>query len=183
MDYKPFPKIPRWKGTQHCFITEKIDGTNAQIVINEDCTDLRAGSRTRWITPEDDNFGFAGWCERNKEALLTLGKGSHFGEWYGAGIQRTYGLREKHLALFNTQRWAAPEQQARIGAIPNVHTVPVLYTGEFSEEAVDNAMRELVEYGSKVSPFMNPEGIIIYLPGSRSLFKMTFDGNEPKWTQ
>jgi hypothetical protein len=181
VEFKGFPKIPRWRGSQHCFITEKIDGTNAQIVINEDCTDFVVGSRNRWITPDDDNFGFAGWCHRNKEAILTLGKGSHFGEWYGAGIQRTYGLREKRLALFNSQRWGTPEQQERLAAIPNVSVVPLLYQGPFSEEIIETTMTNLNEHGSHVAPFMNPEGIIIYLPESRSMFKYTFDGNESKW--
>lgn len=180
-DFKPFPKIPRWRGSQHCFITEKIDGTNAQIVINEDCTELRAASRTRWITPEDDNFGFARWCQENKEALLTLGKGQHFGEWWGAGIQRTYGVRDKFFSLFNTMRWGADEQKERLSKIPNTEVVPLLYSGEFSSEQISHCMQDLLDFGSKVAPFGNPEGIVIYLPESRSLFKMTFDGNESKY--
>lgn len=39
-------------------LTEKIDGTNAQVYIADDGR-VVAGSRTRWISPEDDNFGFA----------------------------------------------------------------------------------------------------------------------------
>lgn len=41
-----FPKIPRLK--RHIFVTEKIDGTNAQVVVLEDGRVL-AGSRNRWI--------------------------------------------------------------------------------------------------------------------------------------
>lgn len=181
IDFKPFPKIPRWRGSQHCYITEKIDGSNAQIVINEDCTELRAASRSRWITPEDDNFGFATWCVENKTALLTLGKGQHFGEWWGSGIQRTYGMRGKYFSLFNTLRWGTDEQKERLAAIPDTHTVPLLHTGEFSTEAIDKCMSLLKDHGSYAAPFMNPEGIVIYLPESRSLFKMTFEHSEGKW--
>ncbi len=61
------------------------------------------GSRTRWITAQDDNHGFARWVEGNKQELLKLGAGRHFGEWWGSGIQRGYGLQkgEKRFSLFN----------------------------------------------------------------------------------
>ena len=57
-DFKPFPKMARL--SREIIITEKLDGTNAQVFITED-GDLFAGSRTRWITPQDDNYGFARW--------------------------------------------------------------------------------------------------------------------------
>ena len=86
-------------------ISEKIHGTNAQIAINDLATEIQAGSRNRWITPEDDNYGFATWVYENKDALITLlGPGRHFGEWYGSGIGPGYGLKEKRFALFNTYR-------------------------------------------------------------------------------
>lgn len=178
-DFVPFPKIPRWS-TSHIIVTEKIDGTNAQIVINDDCTEIKAGSRTRWITPDDDNFGFAGWVERNKEALLRLGKGQHFGEWWGNGIQRTYGLKEKRFSLFNTLRWAAPEQQERLQDIP-VSVVPILYQGIYDTGMVEECLKSLDICGSYAAKgFMNPEGVVIYIPGSRSLFKKTLGGDEHK---
>lgn len=179
MEFKPFQKIPRWSGTQHVFITEKIDGTNAQVVINEDCTDFMCGSRSRWITPEDDNYGFAGWCQRNREAVLSLGKGVHFGEWWGSGIQRGYGMREKKLSLFNTARWSTPEQLERLSKTP-IEVVPLLYHGPLEKDTVDTIMADLREKGSRVAPFGDPEGVVLYLPESRSLFKYTFN-NTPKW--
>lgn len=77
--FEGFPAIPRLK--RQCVITEKIDGTNAQICILED-NRIIAGSRTRWITPEDDNFGFARWVKEHEDELRLLGPGSHFGEWW-----------------------------------------------------------------------------------------------------
>ena len=181
VEFKPFEKIPRWS-SQHIVITEKIDGTNAQIVINEDCTDLKCGSRSRWITPDDDNFGFASWAYKHKDLLLGLGKGVHFGEWWGLGIQRCYNMHKREFSLFNTLRWNTVEQQERLATIPDVSVVPVLYTGPFSEEAIDTTMDKLWRQGSTASDgFQNPEGIVIYMPGSRTLFKKTFGDNLSKY--
>ncbi len=55
-EFTAFPKIPRLN--REIIVTEKIDGTNAQVVVTED-GEVRAGSRSRWITPEADNFGYA----------------------------------------------------------------------------------------------------------------------------
>lgn len=49
--FEAFPKIPRL--SRYCVITEKIDGTNAQIYIGDN-GEFAAGSRTRWITPEQE---------------------------------------------------------------------------------------------------------------------------------
>lgn len=180
-DFIPFQKIPRWS-SEHVVITEKIDGTNAQILINEDCTEFKCGSRSRWITPDDDNYGFAGWCHRNKEAVLSLGKGTHFGEWWGLGIQRSYNLRSKRFSLFNTLRWGTSEQLEKLSNIPDVSTVTVLYQGPFSDQAIEDALANLGKNGSVASPgFENPEGIVIYMPGSRTLYKKTFGDNLSKY--
>ena len=106
--FEGFGKIARAQKAMGCVITEKIDGSNAQIII-EDGKIVAVGSRKRWIAPgkSTDNFGFAGWVER----LLGLGEGIHYGEWYGSGIQSGYGLvdGEKRFALFNTDRWGMRE--------------------------------------------------------------------------
>jgi hypothetical protein len=103
MDFTGFPKIARFN--REVIVTEKIDGTNAQIHIDDTGAVLTAGSRNKWITPTDDNAGFARWASENTAELLRLGPGSHFGEWWGAGIQRRYGLTEKRFSLFNVSRW------------------------------------------------------------------------------
>src|SRR3990167_2668640 len=127
-------------------VTEKIDGTNAQICVYPDGTML-VGSRTRWITPEDDNFGFARWVKDNEEALRTqLGFGIHFGEWWGAGIQRRYGLTEKRFSLFNVSRWNSPmnlptevidDTDTRCIEAPLCHVVPIIVRGQFNTTTVD----------------------------------------------
>lgn len=60
-------------------MSEKIDGTNAQIVISDDGTELWTASRNRYITPEDDNYGFAKWVAANRDELIKLGPGRHYG--------------------------------------------------------------------------------------------------------
>ena len=100
IEFKSFGKIPRL--SRDIVITEKIDGTNGQIYIDGDT--IMAGSRNRWITPQDDNHGFAAWVSANREQLMALGNGRHFGEWWGAGIQDGYGQTEKFFSLFNTRR-------------------------------------------------------------------------------
>lgn len=151
-------------------ITEKIDGTNAQIVIGEDGS-IRAGSRNRWITPEDDNYGFAKWVEDNSSYLReTLGVGRHFGEWYGAGINAKYGLKEKRLALFNTHRWNKELIQH-----PSIDVVPILYNGLYKPTIVGEVMSDLAQNGSKLVPgFMFPEGIVILFLRNNALFKNVF---------
>lgn len=164
MEFQEFPKMPRL--TRRVIVTEKIDGTNACIAIGEDGS-FFTGSRTRWITPEDDNFGFARWARQNQEELMKLGPGRHFGEWWGAGIQRGYGLSEKRFSLFNTERWAA-ERPACCGV------VPVLYDGVFNTAQVDAALASLACYGSAAAPgFMKPEGVVVYHVAGCLGFKKT----------
>ena len=174
MDFEAFPKMPRLR--REIIITEKIDGTNAQVCIGEDGS-FRVGSRTRWITPEDDNYGFARWAHENRAELERLGPGRHFGEWWGAGIQRKYGLTEKRFSLFNVSRWADDTVRPTC-----CHVVPTLYRGLFDTEAVDRTLDLLQLIGSKAAPgFMNPEGVIVFHVAGNVGFKRTLDkDDEPK---
>lgn len=189
-DFKEFPKMARL--SRDCVITEKIDGTNAQVCIT-DYGDLLIGSRTRWITPEDDNHGFARWVTEHKEEVMKLGPGSHFGEWWGSGIQRTYGLAkgEKRFSLFNTIRWCLHGQTPKLrptGAnnyqevLPLcIGIVPILYQGMFTTDACEAALSDLRTNGSKAAPgFMKPEGIVVFHIAGNVGFKKTLDGDAHK---
>lgn len=168
-DFQPFPKIARW--SKEVVVTEKIDGTNAQVCVSNDGLTLRAGSRTRWITPQDDNMGFARWVEEHREELLTLGPGSHFGEWWGQGIQRRYGLTEKRFSLFNVHRWGDWWRPSCC------HVVPTLWTGPMDELRLDLIMERLggIE-GSVAAPgFLKPEGVVVFCTANGALFKKTFE--------
>lgn len=171
-EFTPFPKIARWSRT--VLVTEKIDGTNAQIWISDDGTQLLAGSRNKWITPESDNYGFARWVQENAEELLKLGPGSHFGEWWGAGIQRRYGLTEKRFSLFNVSRWGDEAVRPKC-----CHVVPVLYSGPMDDFFPEDVIARLDKYGSHAAPgFMAPEGIVIFHTASGQLFKKTVTKDE-----
>jgi hypothetical protein len=159
-----FPKIARL--SRETIVTEKIDGTNAQVHITEDGR-IYAGSRSRWLTPEDDNHGFAAWVHAHTPDLLALGPGSHFGEWWGAGIRRGYGLREKRFSLFNVDRW-------NVNRPACCEVVPVLYRGDFDTAQVQLALENLRIGGSRAAPgFMNPEGVVVFHLAGRVGFKKT----------
>jgi hypothetical protein len=186
------PKTPRL--SREIVITEKIDGTNASVYIPPPeeahlfARKVLAGSRTRWIEPGDDNFGFAAWVEANWEELLQLGPGQHFGEWWGRGIQRGYDLAERRFSLFNVGRWwgwrdaegtfsVPPEGMERAPAC--CHVVPVLWRGPFSLDQVESALYRLIVQGSTAAPgFRDPEGVMVYHTAAGQLFKKTLLGDE-----
>lgn len=169
--FTSFPSISRL--SRDVIVTEKIDGTNAQVHITDDGR-IFAGSRNRWITPEADNFGFAAWVRDNAEELKKLGPGSHFGEWWGQGIQRGYGLTEKRFSLFNVSRWDDPFVRPAC-----CHVVPTLSVWTFDTNVITEVLARLEEYGSQAAPgFMKPEGIVVYHTKSHSLFKKTLDKND-----
>lgn len=171
MEFVPFRKIPRL--SRDCVITEKLDGTNASIYVGES-GEFLTGSRTRWITPEADNHGFSRWAHENKETLLLLGPGYHFGEWWGGSVQRGYGLKEKRFSLFNTHRWSYATVRPAC-----CHVVPVMFQGPFTTDAAEKAVAQLAMHGSYAAPgFMDPEGIIVYHEASGGLFKKTVKGDE-----
>lgn len=172
-DFVAFDKIPRLR--RGCVITEKIDGTNAQVYFPDDGGPMLVGSRNRWITPENDNYGFARWAVEHEAELRLLGPGRHFGEWWGSGIQRRYGIAEKRFSLFNAGRWNGGNLP------PCVGIVPVLYTGEFTDTAVNACLEQLRTGGSVAAPgFMDPEGIVVFHSASRTRHKVTLgdDGHK-----
>ncbi len=187
MEFKEFPKISRL--SRDIVITEKLDGTNAQVFIHEIAEGdgfpdgspvlavvgnraILAGSRTKWITPEDDNYGFARWVKENAEQLADLGPGAHFGEWWGLGIQRRYNVPEKRWSLFNVHKWGEVRPAC-------CHVVPVLYRGAFDTNVAQYAMDQLAHGGSVAAPgFMKPEGVVIFHTASGHLYKKTIEKDE-----
>lgn len=173
--FQAFPKIARLK--REAIITEKIDGTNAAIIVTDD-GDVLCQSRTRIITPQEDNFGFATWVDKNQSDLAAqLGPGVHFGEWWGCGIQRGYGLKEKRFSLFAVHRWHTETEDCRCIEAPLCFVVPTLETlDKFSTEAVDRVLAELKEGGSTAAPgYRNPEGIVVFHTQSHALYKVTYE--------
>lgn len=197
VEFKP------WAATKRLFrdvtVTEKIDGTNVGIHfeqqtgdytdhrmpwsvlrVNGDTVEFGAQSRKKLITPEEDNFGFAFWVWNNTLDLFNLlGYGSHYGEWWGSGIQRGYGLPkgERRFSLFNTRKWGAVD--ATVGGV-QVRPVPVLYQGVFEEAEVKLRAESLQKSGSVAAPgFAKPEGICIYWHETDHVSKYTpYHGND-----
>lgn len=176
-DFKSFGKIGNI-GTLFMSITQKLHGSNAQIYIYPDdkgILQLKTGSRTRWIYPGDDNYGFAKFVYDNKQDFIDkLGEGRHFGEWAGPGINSGEGLKEKTLFLFNWRRWN------KILLPERVKTVPVLYTGKISIQEIEKVMENLKLNGSAIVPgYMKPEGIVIEIAGN--YYKKAFQIEEVSW--
>lgn len=183
-EFRPWGKTPRFNAL-HAVVTEKLDGTNALIHITDDGV-LYPGSRNRWIQPgkKTDNYGFAQWCEDNHDELMKLGAGWHYGEWWGAGIGRKYGMASvpneqnanRILSLFNTRRWGPHN--------PNtpacVSVVPTLYDGPFDLAAIYKQVAHLQATGSVAAPgFMDIEGVVAYLPQFDQRMKIVVDKKGP----
>lgn len=199
-NFEKFPKIPRW--SRNVIVTEKIDGTNASVWIRPVAhrgqfeitygvpllylhtaelgrVAIQAGSRTRFITPNinksnTDNYGFAAWVKENAEELFKLGLGTHYGEWWGQGIQRSYEVNDKRFSLFNVSRWSDEEVRPAC-----CHVVPTLWEGPMDMLTPAYLMHCLKNKGSHAAPgFMNPEGIVIYHTAGNLMFKKTFKNDE-----
>ena len=174
IEFKAWPKIPRATG-EKVTITEKLDGTNACIVI-QDGAIVGVQSRKRFITPEDDNYGFAAWVEENKTELLKLEDGYHYGEWTGLGIQKNpHNLASKKFFLFNTFRWNDQN--------PNkpqcCEVVPVLYQGVLSDDDIDRVLFKLKEIS--VQEGYTAEGVIVYYQNTKRYEKYTYNYVAGKW--
>lgn len=185
-EFKKYPKTKRFLDST-MLITEKLEGTNAQIVFLESETPnyipWLAGSRNKWLTETSSNFGFYQFVEENVEVLFEiLGVGRHYGEFCGDKIQNTAGVEGKKLFMFNTSL-DIPEEYKHI-----VDTVPRLHVGPFNPRVIHEILNGLKDNGSVASPGFYPvEGIILHLSSKRykiyldnidDIAKMIGDDNE-----
>lgn len=209
--FEKWPSIPRLS-KERMTITEKIDGTNACVVIRPapygvgdqersktsivigiaqedsylgyELYEFAAQSRGRFITPENDNYGFAKWAYQNAEDLIKiLGYGSHYGEWWGHGVQRGYNMPGKRFSLFNAVRWS--EVMSHLlprTPVEELFTVPLLYTGPV-DWGKPNEMLNVLSTGSYAAPtFKNPEGIVVYLREANASYKILLENDDKhKW--
>jgi len=222
LEFTPWPKTPRL--FRDAVITEKIDGTNAAVVIQRQPLGTYAGeagtgataiiagteiddrdgmpvyeyvvaaqSRKRLITPEDDNFGFAAYVQANATDLVRiLGEGTHYGEWWGHGIQRGYGLAQgdRRFSLFNVHRYGKvipPADQDPYDPrprVPGLGLVPVLDTYTFDTARVSTWLGNLAANGSHAAPgFMRPEGVIVFHSQSGQVFKALLENDDVSKTE
>ena len=173
VEFKAWEKIPR-ENPFTVTISEKINGTNACIIIS-DGSIVGVQSRKRLITPEDDNFGFASWVVQHSDELLSLGDGYHYGEWAGPGIQKNpHALSEKTFFLFNTFRWN-PDNPNRPACCS---VVPVLFCGELSEDEIPYLLTILE---ADATEGQTPEGVVVYYHAFRKYTKHTIKSPNGKW--
>lgn len=227
--FKSWGSTPRFHKGLH--ITEKIDGTNAgvsvqgvswgviqtppadAILVNStkldvngipECSYLvRAQSRKRIITPDNDNFGFAKWVWENAEGLANLlGFGYHYGEWYGEGIQKNpLAVQGRRWALFNTWHWGRKENLDRLvdADIPGLTLVPVLHDeqrdGPATYMTIPTVLENLDYHGSQATGYMSlpnsqkmdfhvegPEGIIVWQRETAQRYKILLrEDDKHKW--
>lgn len=204
MEFKPWPSIPRMS-KERAVVTEKLDGSNSAVRIRPFDIDadrsqqvdtvsidgvqytLWAQSRKRLLQPvkEKDNFGFARWVYDNAVALVrVLGPGDHYGEWWGSGIQRGYGLSEKRFSLFNAPRWAELiKHDVATTEISNLYTVPLLYSGPFYNLDTAALREMLYTQGSKAVPGGRAaEGMVVYLREVNASYKVLLENDDiHKW--
>jgi hypothetical protein len=184
-----------WSLRKETFISHlRKDGAVATIEYGDKLYAMWVGSRNKWLSHHEDVNGFHAWATANSDQLWKLGKGRHFGEWWGSGVGRNYGLAkgEKRFSLFNTSRWC------EYGQIPEVifndeglaqpyqttapkccRVVPILARGLGIDILAKQAMGILANEGSKAAPgYMNPEGVIIFHTGINDYFKVTIHKDE-----
>jgi hypothetical protein len=179
--FEPWPEIEQL-GRCWITITQKIHGTNAQVLIqqNEETGhyDVFCGSRNRWLSLENDNYEFAKFVsEHQTEFIEKLGCGRWYGEWAGPGIGSAEGLGEKTLFLFDVFK-VPPGRPLP----PRVRPVPLLYSGAFDQAIIERTFDELKAGGSRaVEGFMRPEGIVVHIVGPNVRYKKVFKKEETKW--
>lgn len=201
IEFKGWQKIPRYR--REVALTEKLDGTSACVVwvpvdptaenreyvlAERDLTDqhgapigphwLLAQSRTRFVAPsrlvaKADNYGWAQWCDDRIDDLTKLGPGYHYGEFWGYGIQRGYGMAEKHFSLFNVSRWGEGKQERPTCC----DVVPLI--GYFLPDKISEQVELLRANGSIAAPgYKKPEGVVLWHSQSKSYFKILLDGDD-----
>jgi len=98
MDFVEYQHIERFRNSKvedielgECFIFPKIDGTNASVWIDDG--EIKAGSRKRILSEDNDNAGFYKWVQESKPLRDYLIKNpTHrlHGEWLVPHTLKTY---------------------------------------------------------------------------------------------
>jgi hypothetical protein len=199
MEFKSFGKIDYFENLKMT-ITQKVNGTNSLVCIYIDektgNPDIKCGNRYRWITPDNDNHGFAAHVYAHREEFIEkLGLGRHYGEWAGKGINSGEGLDCRNFYLFNHwhfgEKFKAQFENPELKLLPpNTYVVPVLasyfiYKAFNYKTDVGDAIDKWLfwlKQGSRLhgaKGFKRPEGIVVQI-GSQ-YFKHVFEKEDTKW--
>lgn len=203
IEFQEFPKIPRYRrevaltekldgtnaavvwvqATPDTMTEEQPNVITTRLLTDQHgadlgCYHLLAQSRQRFITPasikpKNDNYGFAQWVAEHAEELRILGPGVHYGEWWGYGIQRGYGMPEKHFSLFNVNRWGDGKQERPTCC----DVVPLL--GYVQHDQIERELELLRKHGSRAAPgYMRPEGVVVWHSQSKQYYKILLEGDD-----
>lgn len=192
MQHYPYPEIQQFRNTiktvreraSHAGVplptitfkgSVKLHGTNASVVFPGDGT-FYAQSRSRVISVEDDNHGFAKYVESNKENFQVLadffgGPTVVYGEWFGQGIQGGVAVSNlpKTFIIFavkflDTDEWQSGWHILGFAALANHTSIFHFPTFEVSidfncPELTQNYLREITEAVEKECPVGKAFGI------------------------
>lgn len=135
--FYPFPSIGQFRNIVHDVQhidptaklwfqgTVKVHGTQGAIVIEPDGA-VRYQSRSRIITPEDDNMGFAAWAEERRSTFTKLRREDVtavlLGEFAGEGIQKSVAVSkaDKFFYVFAAAVYDEKDRRFAYGMMPNM---------------------------------------------------------------
>lgn len=151
-----------------------------------------AGSRSRWLNPAEkqgDNYGFGAFVAKFAQELFDdLGPGTHYGEWWGNGIQRGYNQPGKRFTLFNPWRYPDLPEAGSADDAGYWAKVPLLATGTFDSSDAALSLRSALIFageglkgdGSRAAPgFPNPEGFVLTI-GDQKFKVILNEGDKAK---
>lgn len=174
--------------------TVKLHGTNAGITFNSATGELWAQSRTRVITPENDNAGFAAFVQNQEGKIREMFRQIEpwfpnstitlFGEWCGGNIQKGVAINglEKMFVVFDMLvdgEWATNIDTIKTDPIWNMYRITEFPTYQvdidFSDpDAIVNHLVDLthsVEKKCPVGDFFHQQGV-----GEGIVWKTEFQG-------
>lgn len=168
--FKAFPKILSFRGILSDFISQldenhskedlpvstfnisvKLHGTNACIALSRDGKYFTQ-SRTRIVTPQNDNEGFASWAYQDDvKSFFTsilqerLEKNNSeceyiYGEWCGRGIQRGTAINtvdDKFFYVFDDDK--------RLSTFPNVYNRFIIKHNMIIDFSKDDEMESILQ--------------------------------------
>lgn len=202
IEFNPFPKMARL--SREIIITEKLDGTNAQV--NIELIPFGEADVLDVITLQQrDQTALAVRMDPIARTALVLRAGSRnkwiwpgsdnagFAGWAQANRDELFKLGEgAHFGEWwgkSIQRgYGLDEKRFSLFNVTRwtddvrpacCHVVPTLYRGEFDTDAISAELFQLRLTGSAAAPgFMNPEGIIVYHTAGNVGFKKTIDKDD-----
>lgn len=129
---------PAFKAGEHITITEKIDGANASIVVNEDGT-LTACSRRNELNQDNTLQGFYGFVQTLDASIVSAALTSRyilFGEWLVKHTIRYPEDKMKQFYVFDvydteTEQYMPWDFTKQIAEFIGLKTVPLFYDGPF----------------------------------------------------